>query len=210
MSDVFALDADNRPLTYRATRTSSDLALWHIAESDELIRLIETTHTMDWMNPADKAKHRSASYYNPQVKVKVKDGALHRRVRGTYGGNISDYSGICSSWSADMQTVKLLLNAVVSENAELCTADIGDFYLGSDLEHDEFMYLTRAQIPDDIQARCRSRIVWSGNKTLVRIIEGTYGLRQAGRLANQKLITLLSSSHRYQQTSTRCLFKHNT
>ena len=105
MSDVFALDADNRPLTYRATRTSSDLALWHIAESDELIRLIETTHTMDWMNPADKPKHRSASYYNPQVKVKVKDGALHRRVRGTYGGNISDYSGICSSWSADMQTV---------------------------------------------------------------------------------------------------------
>jgi len=209
MSDAFALDDANRPLTYRATRHSPDLALWQAAESEELHRLLETTKTMTWMDPADKPKHRTASYYNPQVKVKVKDGVLHRRVRGTYGGNVSDYSGIRSSWTADMQTVKLLLNAVVSENAEFCTADIGDFYLGSDLEHDEFMYLTRSQVPADIQARYLSTIIWLGDKTLVRISKGIYGLPQAGRLANQKLVQLLSA-HGYHQTQTPCLFKHDT
>jgi hypothetical protein len=84
--------------------------------------------------------------YNPQVKAKLKDGALHRRVRGTCGGNISDYDGIRSSFTADMQTVKLLLNAVVSEDANFCTADIKDFfYLGNgDLEGDnEYMWLIR-------------------------------------------------------------------
>jgi len=84
-----------------------------------------------------------------------------------------------------MQTIKLLLNAVVSENAEFCTADIGDFYLGSDLEHDEFMHLTRSQVLADIQARYLSNIIWLDDKTLVRISKGIYGLPQAARQSRQ-------------------------
>jgi len=77
MSDAFAMDANNKPLTYKAARHAHDSALWRIEESKELI----------------------------QCKIKVK--VLVRRIRGTYGGNISDYSGNCSSCTADLQTVKL-------------------------------------------------------------------------------------------------------
>ena len=95
---------------------------------------------MEWMNASEKPSDRKASYYNPQVSVKVNElDEIIRRVRGTYGGDGSDYSGDRSSWTADVQTIKILLNVIVSENADFCTADIGDFYLDSALERDEFM-----------------------------------------------------------------------
>jgi hypothetical protein len=210
LSDAFVLDQNNRPLTYRATRTAPDLDLWRIEESNELLRLIETTKTMDWFDYRLKPSHRTASYYNPQIKVKVApDGTLNRRVRGTYGGNVTDYTGLRSSWTADMQTVKLLLNATVSENANLRTLDIKDFYLGSDLEEPEYMWLTRDQVPHDIVQRYGDRIIWSGDKTLVRITKGLYGLPQAGRLAHEKLTKLLAR-HGYLPTQTPCLFEHQS
>ena len=106
--------------------------MWRAEESNEIRRLIDVTATMDRMDFREKPKNRRASYYNPQCSCKLNQlGILIRRVRGTYGGDVSDYAGNRSSWTADMQTIKLLLNAVVSEDANFCTADIGDFYLGS-------------------------------------------------------------------------------
>ena len=52
-----------------------------------------------------------------------------------------------------MQTVKLLLNATVSEDANLCSLDRKDFFLGSDLENDEFMWVSRDQVPPDCITR---------------------------------------------------------
>ena len=97
MENSYALDANNRPLTHKATRTAWDADLWRTEESNELTRLLETTKTFHFITQSDKPTNRLASYYNPQVKVKIKDGAINRRVRGTYGGNISDYTGNRSS-----------------------------------------------------------------------------------------------------------------
>ena len=36
---------------------------------------------------------KAITYYNPQLKVKMKDGRLVKRVRGTVGGGKSPYSG---------------------------------------------------------------------------------------------------------------------
>ena len=85
----------------------------------------------------DKPAASTTYYYNPQVKLKIKDGVLNRRVRSSFGGNITDYTGDHASYTADMQTFKILLNTVVSEDVDFMTADIGDFYLGSDLENPE-------------------------------------------------------------------------
>ena len=91
---------------------------------------------MEWMDHKLKPKNRLASYYNSHCSLKKGEaGQLIRRVRGTYGGNVSDYAGNRSSWTADMQTIKLVLNAAVSEDADVITADIGNFYLGSDLDN---------------------------------------------------------------------------
>jgi hypothetical protein len=93
-----------------------------------------------------------------------------------------------------MQTIKLVLNAAVSEDPDLISADIGDFYLGSDLEYEEYMWLTRAQIPDDILAEYGNQIIWLGDKTVIRVTKGIYGLPQTGRLAHEKFCRLLKST----------------
>ena len=88
--------------------------------------------------------------------------------------------------------------------------DIGDFYLGSTLERDEFMWLSRAQVPDDIQEQFKDKIHWVGDKTMVRVTKGLYGLPQAGRLAFEKLSRLLKRHDYTACRDTPCLFKQAT
>ena len=209
LSNTYETDAKRKKLKIGATRSRWDATNWHAEESKELRRLTEVTGTMDWIDAADKPSDRKASYYNPQVSVKVNElGEIVRRVRGTYGGDGSDYAGDRSSWTADMQTIKILLNVVVSEGADFCTADIGDFYLGSTLERPEYMWLSRAQVPDDIQEQFKDKIRWVGDKTMVRVTKGLYGLPQAGRLAFEKLSRLLKKHDYTVCRNTPCLFKH--
>ena len=210
-SNLYLTDANRKKLKIRGTRHQWDAKLWRAEESKEILRLIKTTGTMNWMDYKKKPKDRLASYYNPQCSLKKGEGGeLIRRVRGTYGGNVSDYAGNRSSWTADMQTIKLLLNAVVSENADFCTADIGDFYLGSQLEQEEYMWLTKAQIPEDIIEEYGEHMTWLGDKTMVRIVKGIYGLPQAGRLAHEKLCRLLKRHDYHACPNTPCLFVHAT
>ena len=98
---------------------------------------------MAWISPAAKPRDRTASYYNLLIKVKMKGGEFIRRVRGVYSGEITDYTGPCTATTADMPTFKLHLYATVSEDASFMTADIHDFYLGSDLKTLEYMWLTK-------------------------------------------------------------------
>jgi hypothetical protein len=210
LSNTYATDENRKKLKIGATRSRWDAVCWRAEESKELRRLIEITHTMCWMDAADKPSDRKASYYNPQCSIKINTlGDIIRRVRGTYGGDGSDYTGDRSSWTADMQTIKILFNAIVSEDANYCTADIGDFYLGSTLERDEFMWLFRAQVPDDIQEQYKDSIIWVGDKTMVRVTKGIYGLPQAGRLAFEKLSRLLKKHGYSACRNTPCLFKHD-
>jgi len=208
MTDAFAVDSSNLPLTFRATKTAWDKDLWLVEESNELLRLLETSRTMMWMDWRSKPANRTASYYNPQVKVKLKDSIVVRRVRGTYGGNLSDYAGDRSASTADMQTVKLLLNAVVSEDAAFMTADLTDFYLGTQLESPEYMWLRRDQVPPDIQRQYATQLIWKDDRAMVCISKGIYGLPQAGRLAQAKLTDLLARHGYLPASNTPCLFKH--
>ena len=43
---------------------------------------------MQFIDPRLKPTYRLASYYDPQLQVKVKDGVIVRR---THGGNLSDF-----------------------------------------------------------------------------------------------------------------------
>mmetsp|Transcript_17729 Transcript_17729/g.47158 ORF Transcript_17729/g.47158 Transcript_17729/m.47158 type:complete len:83 (-) Transcript_17729:1260-1508(-) len=75
--------------------------------------------------------------------MRSKNGAPAPRVRGCYGGNVNDYTGPTSAWTASIQTVKILLNAVISENANWPTFDLKDFYLGTTLERPKYMRIHR-------------------------------------------------------------------
>ncbi len=210
MQDAFAMNKDNQPLRYIDTKTAWDKDMWRLEESKELFRLLRDTPTMKFIDPASKPAARIASYYNPQAKVKTKDGVIVRRIRGTYGGNVSDFNGARSAQTADMQTVKLLLNAVISEDAHFMTADIKDFYLGTPLPTPEYMWLKRAQLPADIIAHYANDIVWHRDSAMVEISQGIYGLPQAGRLAQEKLSRLLALHGYTEAPSTPCLYRHAT
>ena len=98
------------------------------------------------------------------------------------------------------------MNAAVSEDANLATADIKNFYLGTPLERYEYMYITRKQLPDNIIERYDLETFY----VMVEITKGIYGLPQAGRLAQEKLMKHLAT-HGYRSTAnTPCLFKHES
>ncbi len=96
---------------------------------------------------------RKAAYYNPQLKIKVKSDGTVYRVRGTIGGDQIIYPGVTTAYTAHLETIRLLLNAVVSENALFMTADIKDFYLGTPLPNVEYMRISLKHIPPDVQER---------------------------------------------------------
>ena len=90
----------------------------------------------------------NVTYYNPQVKVKTRNGELLYRVRGTAGGDRIHYDGDTAALTASLPTVTLFLNAAVSEDAQLMSADISDFYLvGTRLDTSEYMDIKRNRIP---------------------------------------------------------------
>jgi len=102
-------------------------SLWLIEESNELRRLIATSATMQPIHWAQQPLNRrkDTTYYNPQVKEKLDPatGLIKRRVCGTIGGDWINYPGDVAARTADMEVIKVLLNAVVSESAEWMTAD---------------------------------------------------------------------------------------
>jgi hypothetical protein len=202
------LDAEGEPLTYRSAKRGPDSKLWEIAETEELDRLLTETSTMRFIHHHEKPKDRKASYYNPQVRTKVKDNILVRRVRGTIGGDRIDYPGDKAASTADVITLKLLLNAVVSEDAEWLTADIKDFYLKTTLLRKEYMTIHRRHLPRDIQQRYQLDKLWRNDSVLVEISGGIYGLPQAGKLAQDRLVAHLAKHGYIAAPNTPCLFQH--
>ena len=192
---------------YRHTRDRPDAARWNQALTEEWIRLLETTATLRFIHARDKPLDRLASYLNLVCNPKK------YRVRGTYGGNISDYVGAVSADTADMATIKMLWNAVVTEGADFITADITDFYLGTKLERPEYMRVNMSDIPVSIQEKfdVAKFMNGSGDKAwvMVEVFTSMYGLPQAGMLAKQDLTKLLAKHGYAECENTPCLFKHN-
>ena len=204
------LDYSGTLLTYSNAIKGPEKANWLNAHSEEFIRLIDESGTMKFIAASAVPSDRRPARYNPQTKKKFKNGATVYRVRGTYDGSMSDYTGDKTAWVADLTTIKLFLNAAVSEDAEVICADIKDFYLGTTLERKEYMKIHRRQIPDDIQQRYNLAQLWQGDYVYVEISKGIYGLPQAGKLAQDRLVGHLAKHGYEPTTNSPCLFKHTT
>ena len=198
---------DGQPLKYKQLIRGPDAAAWIEERACEFDRLIDETQTMKFCYPEDKPDHRKASYSNPQCSLKP--GNI-RRVRETYGGDRSDYEGEVSASAASLDTVNIMLNATISElGARFTTADIKDYFLQSDLEEPEFMWIDVKDIPARTYIKYNVHLYERNGKVMVRIDKGIYGLPQAARLAKHGLDGHLNQ-HGYFETSTICLYKHVT
>ena len=180
-------------VSYKSACKGPDAKLWLKAANEEFDRLITETQTMRFIPWSQKPKSRKVSYYNPQTRVKVKqNGTKEYRVRGTYGGDISDYIGPTSAQTADMPSIKILMNDVVSDEGKFMSIDIKDFYLGTPMKRNEYMRIHLSQIPIESQIKYINEGLVHEGHVLVEISKGIYGLTQAGLLAQEQLFEHLS------------------
>jgi hypothetical protein len=67
------------------------------------------------------------------------------------GGDRVHYPGDAGTPTANLLTVKLLLNSIISTpNAKIMTMDIKDFYLNTPMAQYEDMRLRLADMPEDV------------------------------------------------------------
>ena len=88
--------------------------------------------------PSDR--RGDTTYHNPKPKEKY-DDEMNKfyRIRGTAVGDRINYDGPTKAKTAAQSTVKLLLQSVVSDNANFMTLDIKDFYLMTPLPRSEYI-----------------------------------------------------------------------
>ena len=67
------------------------------------------------------------------------------------------------------------------------TLDIKDFYYGTTMAHCEYMKLALAFIPDKIIDQYSLRTLSSDSWVYLDILKRMHGLKQAGRIANDRL-----------------------
>jgi hypothetical protein len=221
---VLNLDGRGEPLIFRSALAGPQGVQWRQANGTELVKLVETSRSLTPVHSATSLP----TYLNNVVKEKWFSSALlhtgdrrdivsdvDRRVRGTAGGDRLTVSSLVSTAVASHPTVNCLFNAVVSEDALFGTVDLTDFYLGTTNPTPPFINFFLDPYPPEVLSRLRlSPFTKTDRRTgrpycLFRADKTIYGLKESGKLSNERLVSLLSQWG-FVQTSTPCLFRHPT
>jgi hypothetical protein len=71
--------------------------------------------------------------------------------RLTMGGNLLNYPGDCGTPTANLLTVKILLNSIIlMPNAKFMTINIKDFYLNTPMERYKYFSMKLDLFPEDV------------------------------------------------------------
>jgi hypothetical protein len=109
-------------------------------------------------------------------------------VRFTCGGDRISYPGKVRAETADLTTVKILLNSVIpTPGARFEAFNIKNFYLNIPMECFEYMWVPTCDIPEDIMSQYKISSLVHSDWVLVEIRKGMYGLPQAGIIAKERL-----------------------
>ena len=129
-------------MEYPQLKLGEDSKLWLAAASREIGRLAQGkqpdmptgSNTMHFLDHRDLPAGCTATYVRIVAAIKMHKVETHR-IRFTVGGDRIDYKGKVSTPTANLETIKLLLNSTVSTpNAKMLTADIDNFYLGTPMD----------------------------------------------------------------------------
>ncbi len=164
--------------------------IWSKSFSTEMRRLVTTTETIVFKRkdeiPQERRKDitygRIVCTFRPEKKAP-------NRTRITMGGNLVNYPDDCGTPTADLLTVKLLFNSVIStENAKFMTIDIKDFYLMTPMNRYEYFRMKNDLFPQDIitEYNLHDKVDKDGN-VFCEVRRGMYGLPQAGIIAQELL-----------------------
>lgn len=214
-----ALNKDTGKLSeYLPLLKSSDGQNWELACCEEIGRLAqgypptvpEGTNTIHFIRLSQIPKDRNATYLRLVVADRPHKTNPYR-VRFTVGGDKVNYPGEVSTKTAELTTAKILINSTISTpDAAFMCMDIKDFYLNTDMPRYEYMFIPIKMIPKAIFDLYNLEPLVSNGKVYVEIRKGMYGLPQAGRIANDKLVPILEQAGFHQAEHTPGLFKHDT
>jgi hypothetical protein len=119
----------------------------------------------------------------------------------TMGGNLANYPDNCGTPTADLLTIKLMFNSIISTpNAKFMTIEIKDFYLMTPMERYKYFRMKLELFPQDIinEHRLHNKADADGN-VFCEVQRGMYGLPQAGIIA-QDLLTKRLYKAGYRQS----------
>jgi hypothetical protein len=154
--DKASLNLDNKgnPLTMRTAMAGPNKDNWVQADEEEFERFFKKQTIMPIQpHEVPRERRRDITYMSKQTKEKVDlNNEKTYRVRGTLGGDKTNYTGVTTANCADFIVVKVLLNAAISDpDSNWASIDIKDFYLQSQMDRPEYMRVPWNQIPTKIQ-----------------------------------------------------------
>jgi hypothetical protein len=97
------------------------------------------------------------------------------RIRGTAGGDRINYDGPAKANTAALSTVKILLQSVVSDNADWMTLDIKDFYLMTPLPRPEYIRVPLKFLSPKILTQHSLQQFLHNNSILFEVTKSMYG-----------------------------------
>jgi hypothetical protein len=105
--------------------------VWTTSFGKKIRRLTTTTETIFFIRTEDIPSDRKGDETYARIVSVFCDGKKDKyRTCVTMGRNLVNFPGDCGTPTADLLTVKLLLNSIISTtNAKFMTLDIKDFYL---------------------------------------------------------------------------------
>jgi len=193
-------------------------AVWQRAFGNELGRLaqgmpgrVEGTNTLFFIRKSDiPADRRGDVTYVGYVVNYRPEKEEKERFRLVVGGDRITYEGDAGTPTADLLTIKLVVNSVVSTpNAKYLTLDLKDFYLNTPMARPEYIRIKLADIPEDVIERYNLReLVDADGYVYCRVEKGMYGLPQAGIIAQELLEERLGKEGYFQSQITPGLWTH--
>jgi hypothetical protein len=207
-----------KPMTYRELlRDPLTKREWELSSANEFGRLaqgvggrIKGTDTIRFIRHAEMPPDRKATYprfvceHRPQ-KTEV------NRTRLMLGGNLINYPGDVSTRTAELETIKILFNSVIStKGSEFISIDIKNFYLNTPLERPEYVRIPLNLIPQEIIQEYNLLTLEKEGFIMAIVEKGMYGLPQAGILAANLLKKRLEPHGYYECSHTPGLWRHKT
>ena len=159
-------------------------------------------------------KDKKACFSRWVADIRLQKEEIHR-VRMTAAGNFLEgtYSGKMSTKTADIETVKVHINHIISSVGAKCAAvDINNMYLNTILPSPEYMRIHAQMIPEDIRNEYGITDDYVDNKGFVyfEITKAIYGLIQSGALAHADLKQHLAKYDYFPHKRSHGLWYHKT
>jgi hypothetical protein len=169
------------------------------------------TNTIFFIPKTSVPKGRQVTYCKQEASIRPTKAETHR-VRNCAGGDRLDFPGPTSTHTTSLATTKLLLNSTISTpGAKFCAFDTKNFYYRTPMSRYEYMKIHISKIPDEIvQEYTLKPLATPGGWVYMKIRKGMPGLKQAGRIAYDRLTTHLAKSGYRPVPITPSLWTHDT